>query len=313
MPIARASKRIMKQVGLAIQDWDMIQNGDRLLLGLSGGKDSMALLHVLLQKQRTAPVNFEIACATIDPQTDSFDPSPLIGYCEAMGVTYHYLSEPIVELAKTKMQGDSLCAFCSRFKRGLLYNCCRDFNYNKLVLAQHLDDLAESFIMSAFHGGQVRTMKAHYKIEAGDVHVIRPLVYVRETDTRDFASDARLPIINENCPACFEEPKERHRVKKLLQQEEASVPGLFGKLKHALIPLMDDDLYVATKAVMGRIADNNSSNRRIKRKATPGAPPPAKKAAAEGNNTVASLPTSSMDIDMSKKYSCNDGLCFEIA
>jgi len=314
MPIAKASKRIMKQVGLAIQDWDMIKEGDRLLLGLSGGKDSMALLHVLLQKQRAAPVNFEIACATIDPQTDSFDPSPLIGYCEAMGVTYHYLSEPIVELAKTKMQGDSLCAFCSRFKRGLLYNCCRDFNYNKLVLAQHLDDLAESFIMSAFHGGQVRTMKAHYKIEAGDVHVIRPLVYVRETDTRDFASDARLPIINENCPACFEEPKERHRVKKLLQQEEASVPGLFGKLKHALIPLMDDDLYVATKAVMDRIADNNSSNRRIKRKATHGgaAPPPAKKA-AEGNDTAASSSSSSMDIDLCKKYSCNDGLCFEIA
>ena len=82
------------------------------------------------------------------------------------------------------MQGDSLCAFCSRMKRGLLYKCCRDNNYNKLVLGQHLDDLAESFIMGAFHNGQVRTMKAHYKIEAGDVSVIRPLIYIREHQTK---------------------------------------------------------------------------------------------------------------------------------
>ena len=102
------------------------------------------------------------------------------------------------------MQGDSLCAFCSRMKRGLLYKCCRDHNYNKLVLGQHLDDLAESFIMGAFHNGQVRTMKAHYKIEAGDVSVIRPLIYVREHQTKAFAQAVQLPIIAENCPACFE-------------------------------------------------------------------------------------------------------------
>jgi len=185
----------------------------------------------------------------VDPQTDSFDPSPLIPYVQSLGVTYHYLSHPIVALAKTKLQGDSLCAFCSRFKRGLLYSCCRNFKYNKLVLAQHLDDLAESFFMSALHNGQVRTMKANYNIEAGDVRVIRPLIYVREQVTRDFSHDSKLPIINENCPACFEQPKERDRIKRLLQQEEAMVPALFHNLRRALIPLMHDDTYTTMLAV----------------------------------------------------------------
>lgn len=140
-------KKIMKLVGQAIKEWSMIEDGDRLLLGLSGGKDSLALLHVLIALQKRAPIKFEISCCTIDPQTASYDPSPLIPYVNSLGITYHYMSEPIIELAKTKMQGDSLCAFCARFKRGLLYSTCRTHGYNKLVLAQHLDDLAESFYM----------------------------------------------------------------------------------------------------------------------------------------------------------------------
>ncbi|CAN0472458.1 unnamed protein product [Ectocarpus sp. 12 AP-2014] len=148
-------KKIMRAVGQAVQAWRMIEDGDRLCLGLSGGKDSMTLLHVLLHLQKRAPIRFEVACATVDPQTPSFDPSPLIPYLERLGVKLHYISSPIIEQAKTSMQGDSLCAFCARMKRGLLYACCREQGYNKLVLAQHLDDLAESFIMSALHNGQV--------------------------------------------------------------------------------------------------------------------------------------------------------------
>lgn len=224
-------KKIMKLVGQAIKEWNMIEEGDRLLLGLSGGKDSLALLHILHALQKRAPVKFTLACATVDPQTESFNPSPLIPYVQALGIPYHYLSEPIVALASAKLQGDSLCAFCSRFKRGLLYSCCRTYGYNKLVLAQHLDDLVESFLMSALHNGQVRTMKANYVIEAGDVSVIRPLVYVREAWTRDMSQQGHLPVINENCPACFEQPKERARMKKLMEQEEAMVPALFYNMR----------------------------------------------------------------------------------
>jgi tRNA(Ile)-lysidine synthase TilS/MesJ len=250
-------KKIMKVVGQAVKDWKMIEEGDRLLLGLSGGKDSLCLLHVLLALQKRAPVRFEIACATVDPQTESYDPSPLIPYIQSLGVTYHYLSEPIVELAKSKLQGDSLCAFCSRFKRGLLYSCCRNFRYNKLVLGQHLDDLAESFLMSALHNGQVRTMKANYAIQAGDIRVIRPLVYLRETQTRDFSVSSKLPIINENCPACFEQPKERARVKKLLLQEESMVQNLYFNLKKGLQPLMHERVYEVMAEISKEIEVNN--------------------------------------------------------
>ena len=126
-------------------------------------------------------------------------------------------------------------------KRGNLYACARKNNCNKLVLAQHLDDLAESFFMSVMHNGFLRTMKANYKINAGDLSVIRPLAYCRESLMTDFAKSAHLPIINENCPACFEEPKERARVKKLLSKEETLYPQFYDNIKRALMPLMHDD------------------------------------------------------------------------
>ena len=258
-------KKLLKTVGQAISDWRMIEDGDRLLLGLSGGKDSLCLLHILRHIQRIAPVKFKLACATVDPQTDSFDPSPLIPYLKSLDITYHYLSEPIVAMAKERLQGDSLCAFCARFKRGLLYSCCRDNNYNKLVLAQHLDDLAESFMMSALHNGQIRTMKANYPIDNKDdnIRVIRPLVYTREQATRDFSLSQQLPVINENCPACFEEPKERARMKKLLSQEEAMIPSLFNNMKRALTPLMHEDIYTAMGRVISEIeASSAAKNRR---------------------------------------------------
>ncbi|ETW02336.1 hypothetical protein H310_05873 [Aphanomyces invadans] len=246
-------KKMMRLVGQAMMQWQMIQDGDRLLLGVSGGKDSLSLLHILLTLQKRAPVRFTIACATVDPQTPSFDPSPLKDYMRTLGVEYHYLSENIVERAMCEMEGDSLCAYCSRMKRGLLYSCCRTHNFNKLVLAQHLDDLAESFIMSAMYNGQVRTMKAKYWNDTNDVQILRPLVYVREEALKHFAYSSRLPVINENCPACFEQPKERQRVKKMLFQEESLNPDMYNSFRRALLPLMDNDIYPALNAIRARI------------------------------------------------------------
>eukprot|EP00608_Synchroma_pusillum_P005484 CAMPEP_0198431568 /NCGR_PEP_ID=MMETSP1452-20131203/19457_1 /TAXON_ID=1181717 /ORGANISM="Synchroma pusillum, Strain CCMP3072" /LENGTH=254 /DNA_ID=CAMNT_0044152029 /DNA_START=14 /DNA_END=775 /DNA_ORIENTATION=- len=254
----------MRAVGQANLDWAMIQEGDRLLLGLSGGKDSLCLLHVLLALQKRSPISFTLAAATVDPGTPSFDPSPLIPYMERLGVTYHYLKEPIIDRASSSMSGDSLCSFCARMKRGMLYTCCREKGYNKLVLAQHLDDLAESFLMSALHNGQLRTMKAHYEAEAGDVRVIRPLAYVRESMTRDFSVSSGLPVINENCPACFEEPKERARVKKLLSREEALYPNVFQNMKNALMPLMDESVYPAFGAVHEQLEQRKAERQREK-------------------------------------------------
>lgn len=235
-------KSLIRAVGKAIGDYQLIRAGDRILLGLSGGKDSLALLHILRHFQRHAPVRFEFAAVTIDPQSGAFDPSPLIPYMEKLGVPYFYVREPIMNLAETHMDNNSYCAFCSRMKRGLMYKTAREQGYNVLALAQHLDDLAESFLMSAFHGGKLKTMKAHYQIDAGDLRVIRPLVHVRERQTADFAKTAQLPVIMENCPACFDMPTQRQHMKALLAAEEASNSNLFKSLATAMQPLIRDGL-----------------------------------------------------------------------
>jgi tRNA(Ile)-lysidine synthase TilS/MesJ len=191
------------------------------------------------------PINFELEVCTVDPMTTSFDPSPLIPYVESLGLTYHYLKEEIVDRANEAGANGkvvtSLCAYCARMKRGLMYTCARKNKCNKLVLAQHLDDCAESVMMSMMHNGLLRTMKANYPIEAGDLSVIRPLVYCRESLMTDFAKKTNLPVINENCPACFEEPKERARIKKMLSREETLYPNVYDNIRRALMPLMHDD------------------------------------------------------------------------
>ncbi|KAL7553131.1 hypothetical protein ACHAWF_016393 [Thalassiosira exigua] len=256
--------KMMRFITQAMIQWDMIQEGDRLLLGLSGGKDSLSLLHCLLEFQRKLPIKFEIEVCTIDPMTPSFDPSPLIPYVEGLGLKYHYIRDDIVARANTSGKNgqtvSSLCAFCARMKRGNLYTCARQNTCNKLVLAQHLDDLAESFLMSVMHNGFIRTMKANYQINAGDVSVIRPLVYCRENLMTEFAKSANLPVINENCPACFEEPKERARIKKLLSREETLNPNLYDHIRRALIPVMHDD---STSIMRSYLEDTIAKSRKV--------------------------------------------------
>lgn len=232
------SRPLLTAAGRAIGDFRMIRDGDRILLGLSGGKDSLTLLQILLHLQKKAPVKFELAACTVDPQSPEFDPSPLKGYLADLGVPYFYESQPIVESAATHMKGDSFCAYCSRMRRGILYRIARENGYGVLALAQHLDDLAESFLMSAFFGGKLRTMQAHYLNDAGDVRVIRPLVYARERQTRDFASRAGLPVIFENCPACFSMPMQRYQMKNLLAEQEKLHSNLFANLLTTMKPLM---------------------------------------------------------------------------
>lgn len=231
-------KSLLRPVGRAIADFAMIRDGDRILLGVSGGKDSLSLLHVLRHLQRYAPVRFELGAVTVDPEVEGFDPSALKAYMAELGVPYHYREQPIMEEARTRMDKDSFCAYCSRMKRGIMYTTARQGGYNVLALAQHLDDLAESFLMSAFRGGQLRTMKACYTNKDGDIRIIRPFVYVRERQTADFARSTGLPVIPDSCPACFAMPTEREHMKQLLATEETHNKQLFKSLLTAIRPLI---------------------------------------------------------------------------
>ena len=235
---SKPPKSLLRPIGRAIDDFEMIRDGDRILLGVSGGKDSLSLLRILLHLQGYAPVRFELAVLTVDPEVPGFDPQPLKDYYDGLGVAWYYEQQPIMEQAKQHMDGDSFCAYCSRMKRGIMYRLCREHGYNVLALAQHLDDLAESLLLSIFHGGQLRTMKAHYLNDAGDIRIIRPLVYCREWQTAEYGREAKLPIVADSCPACFGKPTRREQMKRLLAQQEADNPHLFPSMLHAMRPLL---------------------------------------------------------------------------
>ncbi|MCG5536213.1 ATP-binding protein [Ectothiorhodospira mobilis] len=241
-------RSLIRAAGRAIGDFRMIRDGDRLLLGLSGGKDSLTLLHLLRHFRRRAPVRFELGAVTVDPQTGLGDKRALIPYLEALGIPYHYASEPILERARRHMDNHAYCAFCSRMRRGLIYATAREHGYNVVALGQHLDDLAESFLMSAFQGGRLKTMKAHYRIQEGDLRVIRPLVYARERQIADYARGAGLPVQAEHCPARGRDSAPmRPRMKALLAAEEGHNPRLFKSLVRTLMPLMSGDLEEAER------------------------------------------------------------------
>ncbi len=233
-------RSLLTAAGKAIGDYAMIQDGDRVLLGLSGGKDSLSLLHVLLDLQKKAPIKFTLAACTIDPLSTAYDPAPLKDYVPTLGIPYFVERFPIMEQAKKSMTKDSYCAFCSRMRRGMLYGCARREGYNVLALAQHLDDAVETFLMSTFFGGKLRTMKASYVNDAGDLRIIRPFIYARERQTAAFAQNAPLPVILENCPACFGMPTERMHMKTVLAELEQGNPNLFSNTLTAMRPLLGD-------------------------------------------------------------------------
>ncbi|KER28985.1 hypothetical protein T265_04280 [Opisthorchis viverrini] len=245
---------LYKLVFRAIRQFDMIHPGDRVLVCLSGGKDSLSLLHCLHQYQcmlrgcwsssrsgLPPSAIFDLGAVTVDPGTPSYDPSPLIPYMADLGVPYFYEKQGIIRQAKElPYEVSSICSFCSRMKRGRIYACARRNGYNVIALGQHLDDVAESFLMSCFHNGLLLTMKANYRVRQGDLRVIRPLVFVREYQTRKFAETCKLPVIPENCPACFEAPKERFRIKRILAEQEVLFPRLFHNLLSTMMPLIGE-------------------------------------------------------------------------
>lgn len=236
----KPSRSLRSAAGRAIGDWRMIRDGDRILLGLSGGKDSLALLHTLHHLQQKAPVKFELLACTVDPQTDDYHPKRLVPYLAALGVPYVLESQPIMRdaLRTLTRDSDSFCAYGSRMRRGILYRIAREQRCNVLALAHHLDDLAETLMMSMLFGGKLRTMSPHYLNDAGDLRIIRPFAYVRERQVRAFAMDAGLPVISDNCPCCFAKPQQRQAMKELLAAQEKLHPRIFSSLLGAMKPLM---------------------------------------------------------------------------
>ncbi|KAE9416653.1 hypothetical protein Angca_006790, partial [Angiostrongylus cantonensis] len=234
-----------KRVCEAIHGLGMIKEGDKVLVCLSGGKDSLSLLHILhfyqMRCRKNKSTNFKLGAITVDPGSSAYNPRPLVDYCRSLNIDYFYEEQGFIDIigaAKKLKNLRSICAYCSRMKRGRLAAAARLHGWNVLAMGQHMDDVAESFFIAAFQNGNLSTMKAQYQTRDGTLRVIRPLVFVRERALREFAESRGLPVIAENCPACFTQATERHRMKQLLAQQELIFPDLFNSLRSALRPLL---------------------------------------------------------------------------
>ncbi len=232
-------KLLLKPVGRAIYNYKLIKDGDKVLVAVSGGKDSLSLFNILTHFKKYAPIDYEIGVVTIDPEIKGFNPKKLTKYFKNIGTKFFLESFPILDMAKKNMKGNSYCSFCARLKRGLMYKVARREGYNVLALGQHLDDFSESLFMSICHNGKIQTMKANYINNDKDIRIIRPLVFVRERQLENFAKKANFPIIMDNCPACFRKPTEREYFKQLLLNEEKRNPNLYPNLLNAMKPILD--------------------------------------------------------------------------
>lgn len=228
-------KSMLKTVKKAIAQFKMLKDGDKVIVGVSGGENSLVLLTVLKHLQRHAPIQFELAACTIDPKLEGYDPSKVKAWISNLDIPFFYQQET---LEAPQNNDRSLHNYRSNFIRGKLYGVCRNQGYNVLALAQSQDDFAESYFMSAINTGKQKTLLAKGLNDAGDVQIIRPLVNVRSADTTIFAEDKHLPIVIDDSSDIFAKPATRQNLQKWLQSEERNNPHLYGNLAKAMQPLV---------------------------------------------------------------------------
>ncbi|MDA3966820.1 MULTISPECIES: tRNA 2-thiocytidine biosynthesis TtcA family protein [Helicobacter] len=232
------SKKILKITGQTNARLGLIKEGDRVLLGLSGGKDSMLLATLLARLKKYAPFNFEFKALTVDyGRGGEYD--YIFEYCEKNEIPYELYRTDIYKiLEENKREGTVYCSFCSRMRRGALYSKALEGGYNKVALAHHLDDAAESFMMNLTYNGALRSMPPIYKAENG-LYVIRPLIFVRERQIIDFIAHNNIYIAPDcNCPIMWQNddkrPYARENTKQMLKDMEEKNPDFFTSLKVAL-------------------------------------------------------------------------------
>lgn len=233
--LPKLEERIRRKVGTAIADYQLIEEGDRILVGLSGGKDSWALVDLLLGLKRRAPIKFEVATVTIDPGFPGFNPDRIAEACEERGIPHEILPAPIDTMVRKKPE-ITPCAMCSRLRRGVLYTHAKQHGYTKLALGHHLDDLLETLLINLFFEGRMSSMPLKLTSDDGANTVIRPLAYVEEEDLRRFVWLKGYPIVPCGCPLCgaSELESRRAQVKGLIRRMRETAPDL----KHCMLGAM---------------------------------------------------------------------------
>jgi tRNA 2-thiocytidine biosynthesis protein TtcA len=233
--LPKLEQRLRRRVGVLAHQYRMLDDGDKVLVGLSGGKDSWALLELLRSLRRRAPIAFEIHGVTVDPGFPNFNPDRIAEECERREIPHHVLSAPIDRMVRTKPE-ELPCIICSRLRRGVLYSYARKHGYTKIALGHHLDDLIETLLINLFFEGRLSTMPLRLLSDDGDNTVIRPLGSCEEADLQRFAWLKGYPIVPCGCPlcACSILESRRKQVKELVAQLRVSIPDL----KHSMLKAM---------------------------------------------------------------------------
>lgn len=241
-------KRLCRLVGQAIGDFNMIEEGDKVMVCLSGGKDSYALLDILMTLRERAPINFEIVAVNLDQKQPNFPDHILPAYLEKLGIPYHIENQDTYSIVKRLIpEGKTTCSLCSRLRRGILYRVADELGATKIALGHHRDDILETFFLNMFFGGKLKGMPAKLMSDDGKHMVIRPLAYVKEEDTERYAEVKGFPIIP--CDLCgSQENLQRKQIKAMMRDWEKKFPGrvesIFSSLS-TVVPshLMDRDLF----------------------------------------------------------------------
>jgi tRNA 2-thiocytidine biosynthesis protein TtcA len=232
--LGKLAKRLRRQVGEAIADFGMIEEGDKVMVCLSGGKDSHALLDVLLGLQTKAPVGFELIAVNLDQKQPGFPAHVLPEYLEARGVPFKIIEQDTYSIVKRVIpEGETMCSLCSRLRRGVLYRVAGELGCSKIALGHHRDDILATFFLNLFHGGQLKAMPAKLVSDDGRHVAIRPLAYVAEADLAAYAEAKRFPIIP--CTLCGSQDNlQRKQIAEMLREWEHKSPGRVESMLRAL-------------------------------------------------------------------------------
>ena len=227
--------RLATKTTRAVVDYQMIEDGDRIMVGLSGGKDSWALLQILDVMRRKAPVRFSLVAVNVDSGYKAYKHDLIARTCEARGWEYRIQHTHIGELIEDILDANETpCSLCARFRRGVLYRVAKEVGATKIALGHHADDFIETLLLNLFFAGALKAMPAKLVSNDGAHVVIRPLVYVGEEEARAYAKESELPIIGCCCPACGDLGLQRQRTKRLLMELEAEHPGVKQSMLKAL-------------------------------------------------------------------------------
>ncbi len=259
----KVQRKLRRDVGRAVTDFNMIDDGDRIMVCLSGGKDSFAMLDLLISLKRNAPISFDLIAVNLDQKQPGFPEEILPEYLEETGLEYYIVERDTYSVVRSKIpEGKKTCGLCSRLRRGTLYAFAEEINADKIALGHHRDDIVETMFLNMFHGARLAAMPPKLRSDDGRNVIIRPLAYAREQDIIKYAELRDFPIIP--CNLCgSQENLQRQNIKAMLEQWESEHPGrtesIFGAMQNvAPSQLADRSLFDFETLVIDRSAERET-------------------------------------------------------